>query len=1353
MSQTIGIDLGTNSLGINLWDKNDSGTLSDQIISSVDVFQNGVSKGTAMTRESSFAAARTQSRSIRRRYRSVKARKQRTLKHLILHGYCPLSLDQLNNWRFDNDAEGYNRIFPTDTRFMQWLALDFDGDGISDYTSAYALRAELMTREFDFTDETERYRLGRAIYHISCHRGFKSSKGERAGEINDDNESDSMENRSETKKSQKLNELMLEHNLETIGQAFYYIERNGIPGKEAYRRVRNSEYTAIRKQYKDEIEHIFRKQNLDMDGDFYKGLISEKKHDGTIFYKRPLKSQKGNLAKCFLEPQKTRCHVSNPEFEEFRALQIINNIRIRSDNDSEWQPLNDGLRQRLMEQKFLGRVTEYFKFKEIRLFIEKELNIVLSKSEGTINYKDETNVSGCPVTVRLNHLFEENKISEYSPEDIRHICVTADDEEWVRNFASDTLKLQENGQKALLTLWRQIPDGYSNLSLKAIRRILPMLRLGMQYSDAVAFAKLPDIISRERFDNIKDSLIDIADAFQNLYSGECEAIRQENSSISAYLQQNPDIDYRKYARKYKEMPNKQDILVSFLRQQFPEVKPWQWNKLYHHSDVEFYPIPPRNKDGNRYLDNPVKNHIMPPSVKHTLFVLRDKINSMIKNGEIVDSEHTRIIVETAREMCDANTKKAIETFNRRRENEYQEFEKLIIELTPIKSPTETDIKTMRLLIDQGERMNDCEDNIGDYYQMKVLTERYKLWKEQDYISIYTGKAIPLAKLFTDEYDVDHTLPISQSFDDSLENKTICEAYYNRKVKRNLLPSQLDIKGTIVLDNWKSRIDRLKQHVDYWEKRARRAADADTHNECVSQKIVYQMELRYWENKYNRFFVTEITDGFRHSQLNDTRIITRYAYHYLKSVFPKVFVERGETTAKFRKILGLEIDYGKHDSKQDATALLEQHKDRTKHYHHAVDALVLSLIPHAKLREEILHIYYAIGEAKRYGNKSEGYKLQEQLYQKLTDAGISIRGVKNAVKMIKAKVIVNHEVKDNKMARNDRRILIRGKATGKWSRGDVAKGQLHKDSFYGAIKMPLKDSNGKPLVHNGRFLYSDVVDGSDIKYVKRRAITGIKNIADIVDPNVRRSIEYQMKNVYNIKNLNSAADKPMWIMRFFKDANGQEQNIICKTDRKGNPLSPIRHVRCYTSAQINSNNIAIKPTERHSKKQCVNLPDRNHKLQVYAEKGEYICCIVYKGLDAKGKLQRGYQFLTDMQLSKDKRENRELASRNKSIITFVKQLPKYQNREIPLFSSSGEIKTVVNMTLEHVLIPGMTMYLKDESRGTLSERTYVIRKCNYRTKGGVLWVSHHAEANVTTDENLTEISPRKFGLWEVVNCQQ
>ena len=61
--------------------------------------------------------------------------------------------------------------------------------------------------------------------------------------------------------------------------------------------------------------------------------------------------------------------------------------------------------------------------------------------------------------------------------------------------------------------------------------------------------------------------------------------------------------------------------------------------------------------------------------------------------------------------------------------------------------------------------------------------RYKCWLDQKYCSPYTGQPIPLSRLFTPDYEIEHIIPQSRYFDDSFSNKVICESEVN-KLKDN-----------------------------------------------------------------------------------------------------------------------------------------------------------------------------------------------------------------------------------------------------------------------------------------------------------------------------------------------------------------------------------------------------------------------------------------------------------------------------------------------------------------------------------------------------------------------------------------
>lgn len=241
----IGFDIGTHSLATMVRDVALGDKLKDQIVYySVDSFNSGIGNG--QSGEYSYAAKRSAGKRKRLLNEHRRYRNWETLKLLIQNKMCPLTVDELEQWTTYDKKRNLYRKYPIDALYFEsWIRLDFDNDGIADYSSPYQLRRELMSRQFDFSQEIERYKLGRALYHISQRRGFKSSKGESLKvleklAVNDDFEvsSDSALNelkKSEEKLSGSLVEYMREHNLPTIGCAFAKLEDEGI-------RVRNSIY-------------------------------------------------------------------------------------------------------------------------------------------------------------------------------------------------------------------------------------------------------------------------------------------------------------------------------------------------------------------------------------------------------------------------------------------------------------------------------------------------------------------------------------------------------------------------------------------------------------------------------------------------------------------------------------------------------------------------------------------------------------------------------------------------------------------------------------------------------------------------------------------------------------------------------------------------------------------------------------------------------------------------------------------------------------------------------------------------------------------------------------------------------
>lgn len=1416
MTQKIlGIDLGTSSIGLALRDVDLGDNLKDQLVYfSSDIFKAGVGKD--KTGEYSFAAERTKHRQSRRLYETRRRKQWATLHLLKDHYLCPISEESLHQWETYDKAKGLRRKYPVnDEAFARWIALDFNDDGKPDYFSPYQLRRELVTIQLDFTLEENRFKLGRALYHIAQRRGFKSSKGETLAtqeseekDLTSDDLTQEMK-KSEIKLAKDLATYMQEHDCKTVGQAFAFLEEEGI-------RIRNSIYKAVRTQYEEEITEIFKFQfGLSLSSELYVRLISKKKGEGTIFYKKPLRSQKGLIGKCTLEPGKARCPESHPEYERFRALSLLNNIKYRPSTDDVFRPISLSTRQQIYEEQFVGRMKPDFSFVEIRQRLEKILGQSLSSDAAnkTINYKDNQSLSGCPVTARLNKMLgtgweswqqtstkvhngkktkaQEKHTVNYSAKDLWHVCFESDDPEDVMEFATHSLGWEDGQAKQLVRLWSAMSTGYAMLSLKAIKNINRFLVLGLKYSDAVLLAKIPDILKDEHLDlpkladdylnNVKQSVDQEKDIFfiANSLIADYKSLNVEdrfadhNTSyklikyddqdilkhIIGYVGQNSwelmDADeqeklidgvtrlYQQFfssvKREFYKVPRVDDRLKSYLMETFPNIEPRKWEKLYHPSQINLYDVPNVKLDRDLWrLGSPNIGSIRNPVALRTLNVLRRKINAMLDNG-LIFWDDTRLVVETTRSLNDANMRWAIEAYQREREKENKEIESILSDYYPKRAINKTDVDMARYAIEQSDT---------DVYKVDKRNQfakdvaKYKLWLEQGGICLYTGKTINLTHLFDgNAFDIEHTLPRSKSFDSSDSNLTICDAHYNRSVKKNMMPTELpnyehDTKDYTAikprLQKWEERVGRLQKNVEFWKAQSKWAQEKTRKDYCIRQRHLWKMELDYWHAKLEAFKVTEIKDGFRNSQLVDTGIITRYATLYLKSVFQNVDVEKGTITDSFRKILGVQS--------------IDEKKIRDQHSHHAIDAAMLTVMPVAAKRDRMLKLFYELDEKESFLNHSSypdsrDYIAQEiqglkvKLAQEAQDCHIG-RDVSSVGEFIESNILINHHTKDQTLTSHRRRVRTRGKVVmvknpegnmvEKWTDGDAIRGRLHNESYYGAIRLPKEEGEGldrKPLTKDGKFVYADSNDISMVMRVDIQSFKSPKDLEKIIDPSVRQII---MKTITERMDDGQSFAEAINENIYMLDKYGHEVT----TDKHGRIVSPIRHVRCKVAAgrgyMTKDKSLEVRHHIEKSTKQLINVPDRSYKEVVYAQNDSNYLFLLYEGIK-KGKLVRQSRIINTFEAA--------ALAKNGDYVDLSKDL-----FNEPFYASFTYKK--VDYRLSAILKEGMRILMwketpdeiKELSKEEMSKRLFVVVKFN-ETSSIHLYLRNHLTATTTIDQEL------------------
>ncbi|MFY7942205.1 MAG: type II CRISPR RNA-guided endonuclease Cas9, partial [Burkholderiaceae bacterium] len=169
---------------------------------------------------------------------------------------------------------------------------------------------------------------------------------------------------------------------------------------------------------------------------------------------------------------------------------------------------------------------------------------------------------------------------------------------------------------------------------------------------------------------------------------------------------------------------------------------------------------------------------------------------------------------------------------------------------------------------------------------------------------YSGVQISAAMLLSEQVEIEHILPFSETLDDSLNNKTVSLRQANR-IKGNHTP-------------WQAKDDFAALGWAY-------AAMLERAEQMPKAK-----RYRFGEDGLQRWLKDDA--GFLARALNDTRHLSKVAREYLSLVCPQnTRVIPGRMTAMLRGKFGL-----------NDVLSLQGEKNRNDHRHHAVDACVIAV---------------------------------------------------------------------------------------------------------------------------------------------------------------------------------------------------------------------------------------------------------------------------------------------------------------------------------------------------------------------------------------------------------------------------
>lgn len=643
-------------------------------------------------------------------------------------------------------------------------------------------------------DKLSLYELGRAIFHLNQRRGFKSNRKLDA----EDNDTGIMKTA-----INELKEELQKSNYRSLGEYLYNLNKDLHKEDDVKRRsVRvkkgDKSYNLYpnRQMYIDEFDLLWEKQETyDEDlNDKNKNILKD-----IIFYQRPLQPQeKGS---CQFEEGEKRCPFAYVTAQKFRILQEINNLELL-DFEKNSHPLTDEQRAIILNV-LLKQKTATFKSLRKKLGKDYEQNYTFNLETEKRNklIGDETSY-----VMRKDDHFGKNwddLDDNEKDEIIRRVLNEKNDKEIEATLISwlcETYNLTKDNAENISTA--SLSKKISNLSRKAMQKLIPHLFEGLRYYDA------------------------------------CQKVGYENTDDA------PDEPrYFKGDLPYYGQLFERDVLFGDKKKFDPEKEP---EKYY-------------GKIGN------VTVHI-------ALNQLRKLVNKITETY----GAPKQIVLELARELKLGKTKvkeiEKIQAKNRKHNEEIaEELEKI---------------------------------NIENNYENRT---KYKLWEELSKDPAkrccpFSGKQIPLHKLFTHEFQIEHILPKSKTFNDRMINKTIAHRDANQD-KGERSPFEAfghDPAGY----NYKEILSRAEQLP------------------FAKRRRFFPNAMKYYENE------NEVLSRM----LTDTQYMSRFAAKYMGYVCGKnnVWSIKGQLTAKLRSKWGLNELLSEDSS-----------KNRADHRHHAVDAFVVA----------------------------------------------------------------------------------------------------------------------------------------------------------------------------------------------------------------------------------------------------------------------------------------------------------------------------------------------------------------------------------------------------------------------------
>jgi len=596
-----------------------------------------------------------------------------------------------------------------------------------------------------------------------------------------------------------------------------------------------------------------------------------------IYYQRPLKPQTELISNCSFEKDQKVLPESHPLFQEFRCWKQINNMFITSKVES----YNE--RNKKTNYKYYDRYLTNEQKNELYLKLHSQKQVGFAEVSKIVALKNDR-------TEYLNGLNPKAKLKGCDTKLSIKQCLG----EWYEALNNEDSHILE---KIWYVLYNTTGNEYDERSEK-VSTLIKVLEIFIKRSDAVEFSlKLAQKINYPRkyckfsakaIENILPLMMLNPKNIHSTVLCEYDKIKYiietgdvtDNVNIEPYM-----IDYINNNPNIIETGGMMDSFAISL--------------VYgrHTADI----IKPTITTYHQIQYNPTRN-LRNPVVEQLSNEIMQVIKSIWKQYNL-NPKDLEIRVELARELKNSAAEREKIYKSQRTNQTHNEWIK--------------------------NRMHEHKIPITDENILK-----YKLYEQQKYISPYSGATLTVCSF--DKYEIDHIIPKSRLFDDSISNKVLVEGFLNEEKSNRT--------------SWEYITHQTTNYKIY---------SVESYLKTVNEK--------FCGKKKRNLLLEKIPTDFIERQIKETQYISVAVRNELAKIVGSTNVKTttGEVTSFLRSSWGLKKlfmelteerfkqmelwDNSKqwvkkyYDKEQNKNIYeIEHWSKRYDHRHHSIDALVVAL---------------------------------------------------------------------------------------------------------------------------------------------------------------------------------------------------------------------------------------------------------------------------------------------------------------------------------------------------------------------------------------------------------------------------